>query len=90
MYISVKHDSIASYWETPQDFFTCELGAYVNDYGEIVIPTPYYAKDKNDWISTVSYNMNEFTKEEAMKDFATSYNVGKVARRYFYKLHYIQ
>lgn len=90
MYISVKHDSIAQYWETARDFFTCELKAYVNDNGEIVIPAPYYEKDKKDWVSTVSYNMNEFTKEEAMKAFSTSYNVGKIARRYFYKLHKIE
>lgn len=89
MYISVKHDSIAKYWESKEEFFTCELGAYVNDVGQIVIPAPYYAMDKNDYIFPTSWNMKEFTKEEALKDFARNCS-GKLENKYFYKLHYIQ
>lgn len=89
MYISIKHDSIAKYWETKEDFFTCELGAYVNDHGQIVIPAPYYSQEKKDWISGISYNLEDFTKAEALRDFARNYSK-QIESRYFYKLHYIQ
>jgi hypothetical protein len=88
MYISVKHDSIAQYWESKEDFLLCELKAYVNDVGHIVIPAPYYSANKEDYLSPMSYNMNEFTKEEAIKNFARNYSDG-LAGKYFYKLHYI-
>lgn len=88
MYISVKHDSIAQYWESVEDFLRCELKAYVNDKGHIVIPAPYYSANKEDYLSPMSYNMDQFTKEEAMKDFSRNYS-GKLAKKYFYKLHYI-
>lgn len=90
MYISIKNDSIAQYWETPKDFFISELKAYVNDIGQVVIPAPYYAKDKKDWVSAVSYDMDKFTKEEAMNHFSKKHSADKIAERYFYKLNQIK
>lgn len=58
-----------------------KLGAYVTEAGKIVIPYPYYSKDKKDYIHTVSYNLNEFNKHEALKDFILNYG-GRVAKRY--------
>ena len=85
-FISVLHDTTVKYWDNIEDFFTTELKAYVNDCGQIVIPAPYYSEDKKDFICNPSYNMDEFTKEEAMRDFAINYG-RKLVSRYFYKLH---
>ena len=88
MYLSVKHNTTAKYWDSKKDFLVGELKAYVNDLGNIVIPAPYYSENKEDRISSMSYNMDEFTKDEALEDFAINY-VDKILRSYFYELHYI-